>query len=638
MAKKQKNTLKNHFQESKLFNNRMVIAAIGIVALLCLVIFRLFDLQIVHHDLYTTLSRQNQFNLIPIEPNRGLIYDRNGVILAENIPVFDLDIIPERVKNFNETVAALQKIIDITPEDIQEFQKALKQNRSYEPIPLKIKLSNAEVARFYVDQYRFPGVEVDAKLMRYYPLGPSMASVMGYVGRINEEDLQNIDLANYRGSNYIGKIGVEKYFEHILHGSVGYQQVEIDANGRIVRSMKRIPTIPGENLYLTIDSNLQMAAQQALGDITGAVVIIQPRTGQVLALVSNPGYDPNLFINGISTADFQNLQNQPGKPLYNRAVRGLFPIGSTIKPYMAIAGLDYGVVTPQYKIHDPGYFQLPGSAHVYHDWRPHGHGIVDVRKAIVVSCDTFMFNLGWRMGITKIATNLDRFGYGKKTDIEMEEELPGLTPTPAWKMRVHGVPWYPGDTVVLSIGQGYIIATPLQMAHAVSIIANRGLNYKPTLVLKMQKPDGTFIKQVPIEGKPVQLSNNAIWDLVFSGMTGVINEPGGTAYYDWQGTPYLAAGKTGTAQVAHSNIIGEPTAAEEARVPYELRNHSFFIAFAPVNNPQIAIAVVAEHSIIPGRVIARKIMDYYMLTEMHGQFNTKTASTSGQGIPTHEHE
>lgn len=612
MAKKE--TIKNFIQETQLFNRRIWVAIVGIGILILLLVIRLFYLQIVQKDLYTTLSNQNQFNLIPIEPNRGLIYDRNGVVLAENIPVFNLEIIPERVKNLNQTIADLQKMIDITPEDIQEYQKALKQHRPFDPVPLKIKLSDEEVARFYVDQYRFPGVVINARLMRNYPLGASMNSVVGYVGRINEQDLLNIDTANYNGSNYIGKMGVEKYFEQELHGTVGYQQVEINANGRVVRTMKHIPTIPGDNLYLTIDSNLQVAAEQALGNISGAVVAIEPKTGQVLALVSNPSYDPNQFVNGIDPADFQKLQNEPERPLFNRAIRAQYPIGSTIKPFMAVEGLDTNTVTPSFSIYDPGYFRLPGVSHVYHDWWPGGHGTVNVSKAIVVSCDTYMFTLGVKMGIGKIEDMLHRFGFGKKTGIEIEEELAGIVPSPEWKRKRFGAPWYLGDTVSVSIGQGYIALTPIQMAQAVAIIANQGVHYKPTLLLKMQKPDGTMVEQQPIVETPVKLSNPQIWSLVISAMQNVAHDPKGTAYHYFEDAPYTIAAKTGTAQVYHNGVAGEVV---QASVPYKLRNHSLFIAFAPADNPQIAVAIVAEHSLIPAKQIARKIIDYYLLTEHH---------------------
>lgn len=617
-----RSTIKNFVKETYLFSNRLWVTIVGSGILLLLLISRLVYLQMVQHDFYTTMARENQFNLIPIEPNRGLIYDRNGVVLAENVPIFSLEITPERTNDLNQTLAELQKFINIRPEDLQLFEKNLKQHRPFESIPLKMKLTDDEVAKFYVEQYRLPGVTINAHLMRFYPLGAAMNSVVGYVGRINEDDLKNIDIANYSGSNYIGKLGVEKYFEPQLHGTVGYQQVEINANGRVVRTMKRIPTIPGENLYLTIDSNLQIEAEKAIGDTAGAVVAIQPSTGQVLALVSNPNYDPNQFVNGISPADFQKLQNEPLKPLYNRAIRGQFPAGSTIKPFMAVAALDYGIITPSFAISDPGWFRLPGVNRTYGDWKPGGHGRVDAVKAIIVSCDVFMYTIGTRMGIVNLANNLRRFGFGQKTGIEMQEEMPGLVPSDAWKRRTQGAPWYAGDTVATSIGQGYSTVTPLQLAQAVAIIANRGIRYKSTLILKVQKPDGTFIDQLPIKEDPVILKDPKTWDLIFKGMEGVISNPQGTAYPWWKDIPYTAAGKTGTAQVFRSGA-GK---INPASLPYNLRNHSLFIVFAPADNPQIAVAVVAEHSLVTGKEIARKILDYYMLTTLQGKYNVQSQS------------
>lgn len=620
---RKKETLRNYAFEAHLYNKRMWVAIVLAIILTIILIARLFYLQIIQKDLYTTLSRENQFNLIPIEPNRGLIYDRNGVLLAENIPIYNLEIIPERAGNLKQTIAALRNIVEISDEDILQFQKDLRQHRPYESVPLKIRLTDEEVARLYVNLYKFPGVAINARLMRYYPLGASMNSVVGYVGRINEQDLLNIDSANYAGSNYIGKLGIEKYFEPQLHGTVGYQQVEINANGRVVRTLKRIPTIPGDNLYLTIDSNLQIAAEKAMGDISGAVVAIQPKTGQVLALVSNPNYDPNQFVNGISVNDFKILQNEPGKPLFNRAIRGQFPIGSTIKPFMAVAGLDYGIITPSFAISDPGYYTIPGGAHVYHDWWPGGHGRVNVVKAITVSCDTFMYTIGFKMGINNLTKNLTRFGFGKKTGIEMDEELPGLVPSPAWKQKMYGAPWFGGDTVVLSIGQGYMTGTPLQLAQAVAIIANRGVRYKPTLLLKSQKPDGTFVDQKPISETAVTLSDPKIWDLILTGMKDVAHDPKGTAYQWWKDTPYSAAAKTGTAQVFRYQ--GK---LNQAKVAPNLRNHSLFIVFAPADNPKIALAVVAEHSLVPAKEIARKIVDYYLLEDLHMNFNKGDASAN----------
>jgi penicillin-binding protein 2 len=604
-------TLKDPHREFSLFVRRLVLAALFVLLLSCVLLGRLFYLQISQHDLYTTLSLQNQFELIPIEPTRGLIYDRNGVLIAENIPIFSLDLIPNHIKNVNALIHSLQEIITITPDDIQTFHKALLQHRPFELIPLKIKLTEAEVAKFYLNQYRFPGVTVSARLFRNYPFGDALSSVLGYVGRISDQDLKTIDTTNYSASNYIGKTGAEKTLEAELHGIVGYQQVEMDAGGHIVRTLKRIPPIGGDNLYLSIDSNLQIAAEQALGDNDGAVVAIQPSTGQVLAMVSKPSYDPNPFVKGITTTEFKALQTDPDHPLYNRAIRGQFPIGSTIKPYMALEGLGSGAIDTKYTINDPGWFKLPNSAHIYHDWLKHGHGRVNVLKAIIISCDTFFYGVAVKVGIDGIDKILDDFGFGQKTGINPAEEMPGLVPSPAWKRKKYGVPWFPGDTVVAGIGQGYILATPVQMAQGVATISLRGNHFKLTLIHQIEKPDGTTIIQQPAAGYPVVFPNQQIWDTVINGMIGVIKIGTGGHYFGHD-APYTVGAKTGTAQVFRSG--GDKV--DQSKLPKKLRNHSLFIAFAPVENPQIAVAVIVEHGANAGGV-ARKVMDYYLINEKH---------------------
>ncbi|HLF66074.1 MAG TPA: penicillin-binding protein 2, partial [Gammaproteobacteria bacterium] len=449
-----------------LINKRIWVAGGIVIVLTALLLWRLAYLQISKHDLYTTLSQQNVMELLPIAPNRGLIYDRNGVLLAKNIPVFSLDITPDQVKNLDQTIQRLQKMIPISEDEISTFKKALKQQQPFEKTPLKMKLTDAQVAQFYVNQYYFPGVSISARMMRYYPLGNAMADVLGYVARINAQDLASVNKTNYSASNYIGKIGIEKYYESELHGTVGYQQVEINAGGQIVRVLKRTAPIPGENLYLSIDSNLQLSAEEALGDQQGAIVAIQPNTGEVLALVSKPSYNPNTFVTGIDAQQFAELQNSPSNPLYNRAIRGQYPIASTIKPFLALEGLDSGVVTPTTSIYDKGWFRLPNTTHIYHDYQVGGHGWVNMTKAIIVSCDTYFYSLSVQLGIARIDDILERFGFGRHTGIDMNEELPGLVPSPWWKLKSQGLPWYTGDTIETDIGQGFMLATPLQLAMA----------------------------------------------------------------------------------------------------------------------------------------------------------------------------
>lgn len=599
---------RQRIEEKNLFQRRLTIAAIAILILIVVLIGRLIGLQIFGHAKYTTLAEANQYSMIPIPPPRGLIYDRNGVLLADNLPVYSLDIINKVVKDVPGTIKALQTIIAISPDDIEQFQKIRRQSRPMEPIPLKMKLTEDEVAKFYLNQYRFPGVMVNARLIRYYPMGDTMVTPLGYVGRINEEEMKKVDQTNYSASNYIGKLGLEKHYESLLHGTIGYQQVEIDAAGRVVKLLKRTEPVPGANIYLSIDSQLQIMAEKALGNFRGAVVAIDPRNGQVLALVSNPRYDPNVFVRGVTNKEYANLQNAPDKPLYNRAIRGVYPPGSTIKPFYALEALDSGAVTTAYRISDPGIFYLPGSHHAYRDWKRGGHGIVDMYRAIVVSCDVYFYNVALKMGIDKMADILKRFGYGSKTGLDVDEELAGNVPTPQWKQQNRHEKWYPGDTVISGIGQGFILFTPLQHAVGVATLAMKGKRFQPRLLMKIQTADGTIASPPPVLAAPVVLKHPDFWNLVIAGMVGVVRDSGGTAYTLRQ-APYSVAGKTGTAEVykpaqyrgLDHNVV----------LPAPYRSHSWFIAFAPVENPTIALCVIVENNPGKAAMIAKQILDYY---------------------------
>lgn len=617
MERKKRQIIKNYGAERNLFQRRLVIVASLVTALIVILIIRLCYLQIFEHRRYNMLSSANHIELIPVEPNRGMIYDRNGVLLAENIPVYSLVVTPSRVADIDTTIAQLRKIIHIDQEDVDDFYRTLQQKHGLVPIPLKIKLSENEVATFYVNQFRFTGVSVDPRLIRYYPFGSSMVSVLGYVGRINQNEMESLDKIEYAASNFIGKSGIEKYYEDTLHGHVGYQKVEVDAGGHAIKILGSLPAISGSDIYLTIDSKLQQAATKALAGERGSIVAIKPDTGEVLALVSNPGFDPNLFVKGISSADFAKLQNSPNKPLYNRAVRGQFPIASTIKPFMAIAGLDSKTITKNYTIFDPGWFKLPNADHVYRDWnwRQGGHGYVNVTKAIIVSSDPFFYNLAVKMGIDRIDSALKNFGFGDKLGIDMDEELGGLIPSPEWKWKNKKTRWYTGDTVISGIGQGFMLTTPLQLANAVAIIANRGFWFKPRLLLQTKQPDGVIIVNQPKPEKTVALSDNKIWNIVIGAMRGVVTsyDPPGTARLTFgSNANYSVAGKTGTGQV-YSHRAGEDDITEN-QLPKRLRNHTYFIAFAPVNQPKIALAVIVENSNTAPKV-ARKVLDYYLLEE-----------------------
>ncbi|HEN4755853.1 TPA: penicillin-binding protein 2, partial [Legionella pneumophila] len=550
--------------------------------------------------------------VIPIAPPRGVILDRNGVLLAENIPVYVLEITPERVKDMKQTLTKLRELIpSITDEDIDNFNKTRLQNRSFVPIPIKLKLSQEEVATFASNQYHFPGVSIKARLMRHYPLGEITAHALGYVGRINIQELKQVDSTNYRATNFIGKAGVEKYYEDILHGKVGYQMVETDVSGRTLRIINKVNPHSGAKLYLSIDARLQEAAYNALKDKRGAVVVINSRNGEVLTMVSSPSFDPNIFVSGVSKADYKVLSNALQRPLFNRAVRGVYPPASTIKPFVGLAGLDKGFITTTTEIYDPGKYKLPTSSHVYRDWKKTGHGVINFKRAITVSCDTFFYQLGNKMGISNIEDMLVKFGLGQLTHVDLHEEANGVIPSARWKRQTKGVSWYPGDTLISAIGQGFMLATPLQMANATASLSQHGQRFRPHLLIKTVNSDTNETEEYkPFEEYPVSLRDEANWDIVIDAMHSVLTSNEGTGYRFGRNPPYPVAGKTGTAQV-YSGRQYEKAKYED--IPEHLRDNSLFIAFTPVEKPEIAIAVVVENDTIASTV-ARKVLDtYYQL-------------------------
>ncbi len=606
-------SVKNDHFETQLHHFRLSLLVALLVILSLILVLRLAYLQFSQFKRYATLSLKNQMSILPIAPPRGVILDKNGVILADNIPVYVLEIIPERVKNTADTLQKLKALLpSITDDDIDNFNHACRQNRAYVPIPFKLKLSQEEVAILASNQHLFPGVSIKARLMRYYPLGETAAHVLGYVGRINEQELQQFDSTNYRATNFIGKAGVEKYYEDMLHGQVGYQQVETDVSGRTLRVLSKQTPISGEKIYLTIDARLQQAAYLAMQDKRGAVVAMSPKNGDILAMVSSPSYDPNLFVNGISQVDYQKLVNAPDRPLYNRAVRGLYPPASTVKPFIAIAGLDKGTVTTDTKIYDPGWYKLPGVSHSYRDWKRTGHGVINLKRAITVSCDTYFYQLGNKMGISAIEDMLMQFGFGQMTHVDLFEEAPGLVPSPQWKRRSKGVHWYPGDTLITSIGQGFMLASPLQLANATASLSQHGRRFRPHLLSKAVHDHTGMHKYKPVEEYPIQLKDNDYWAIVAEAMQAVVRSDEGTAYRFGRIVPYTVAAKTGTAQVFSGNQYEKKRYTD---IPEALRDHSLFIAFAPVEAPEIAIAVMVENDVVAATV-ARKVMDaYFELTK-----------------------
>lgn len=619
-------TLHNPRDEIRLYRRRIVIIGFSMVILLLALILRLGYLQIVQHKYYLTLSQQNLLTVAPIDPSRGLIYDRTGVLLAGNAPVFSLEVTPDKIKHMNTQLDELGKIIELSPADKDNFNKQLADHRKFNSVPLKIKLSDADMAAFAVNQYKFPGFFIQARLIRNYTMGPLMEPVLGYVGRINAKELANVDPTNYSASNYIGKEGVEKHDETLLHGTVGIQQIETSAAGEVVRSHESRGAIAGKNLYLTIDSKLQAAALKALAGYNGAVVAIDPRNGEILALVSTPSFDPNLFVTGISSKAYKILREDPSRPLYNRALQGEFPPGSTVKPFYALGALSSNLLSVSYHIFDPGLFQLTNSSHVYHDWdyKRGGHGWVDVSAAITESCDIFFFKLAQHVGIDKMGETLKLFGFGSPTHIDTDTELNGLVPSTVWKQKVKHSAWYPGDTISVGIGQGYMLVTPLQLATAAMRLVTKGHGYVPHLLLKTETPSGEMIQKNP-ELLPVINLPEKYFDLVLQAMREVVSNPHGTAYQAGHSAQYTFGGKSGTAQVFSLQKGQEDRAG---LLPLKLRDHSWFMSFAPSKDPSIVMVVFLEHGGEgKAQFITRQILDSYFIHSSINPANNKSVNT-----------
>ena len=609
---RQHKELKNHQREIYFFRFRLIVSFVFMLTLVVILLARLFYLQIIRQSYFTTLADNNRIAVVPIVPNRGLIQDRNGIVLAQNYSGYTLELSPAKITNLEDTINELSTLVDIQPKDRKRFKKLLTESHTSNSYPIRSRLNEVEVARFAAQRFRFPGVEIKARLFREYPYRDKTSHLIGYVGRINDKDFAELEqknlAANYRGSDYIGKIGIEQSYEMELHGTTGFEQVEVDAGGRGVRVLSKVAPKSGSTLTLTMDIKLQEIAEQAFANFRGALVAIDPNNGEVLAFVSKPGYDPNLFVDGIDTDSWDALNNSPDVPLNNRALRGQYPPGSTIKPFMALSALDSGTRTPTYSINDPGYFTLPGNRHQYRDWKTGGHGKVDMFKSIVISCDTYYYGLATDMGIDAVHEYLEKFGFGKKTGLDMEGESGGLLPSQDWKKRRFNQIWYPGDTVSVGIGQGYTLVTPMQLAYATAIIANDGVGYRPHLVKQLEADGTTRVAPIDInlELHPEHL------ELVKRAMTAV-TLPGGTAAYAGSGASYSFAGKTGTAQVIGIKQ-GEKYVAKD--ISERNRDHAWFIAFAPADKPRIALAVLAENAGHGGSIsapIARKVIDYYLL-------------------------
>jgi penicillin-binding protein 2 len=608
--------LRNPERELFLFRRRLMLAGVLVIVAFGGLFARFFYLQVLQHAHFQTLAETNRIAIVPIVPNRGVITDRNGIVLAQSYSAYTLEVTPSRVRNLDQTIDQLAEIVDVQPRDRKRFRKLLEESKNFESLPLRTRLTDEEVARFAVNRYRFPGVEIKARLFRQYPFGALASHVVGYIGRITDKDLERIAdwdaSANYKGTDYIGKVGVELSYERELHGTTGVEDVEVDAGGRAVRTLSRTPPVSGNNLRLSLDIKLQQAAETAFGDRRGALVAIDPSSGDVLAFVSKPGFDPNLFVDGIDPVNWQELNESPDKPLLNRPLRGAYPPGSTIKPFLALAALTSGKRTPQQAIMDRGFFQIPGQSHVFRDDKPGGHGSVDMYRSIVVSCDTYYYMLANDTRIDDTAHFLSQFGFGGKTGIDIEGELTGILPSTAWKrQRFPKDPkWYLGDSISAGIGQGYNAFTPIQLAHAIAMIANDGVGYTPHLVKSVQNLRTGEIRE--IAAQPSSRLDVKAEHLAFikHALQGVNKE--GTSAAAFRDAKYTSGGKTGTAQVF--SLKGEKYS--EHKLDERLRDHAWFMAYAPVDKPRIAVAVLVENGGFGAQAaapIARKVFDYYLL-------------------------
>ncbi|WP_448549167.1 penicillin-binding protein 2 [Thalassotalea fusca] len=613
--------IRNHSAEANLFARRSFIALLGVVVMLIILFSNVYELEVNSYEKYQTRSNSNRIKLLPVAPNRGLIYDRNGVLLAENEPIYSLEIIPEQVKDLEKTVREVAELLEISQEKQDKLFKSLRSKRRFKPIELHSRLSDQQVALFSVNQHKFPGVFIDARLKRSYPFADLTTHSLGYVGRINRRDsikLEEQGLSdNYAATRNIGKFGLEKYYEKELHGTIGHQEVEINNQGRIIRTLDYTPPVPGKDLTLTLDIELQMIAKRALSGKRGAIVAIDPRDGGILAMYSNPSYDGNLFVHGISTKDYSKLLNSKDKPLINRTVQG-YPPASTVKPFLALLGLEEEIITPETEVWDPGWYQLKGVNNRRRDWKKWGHGKVNLTKSLEQSCNVYYYDLSYKLGITKIARMMEKFGFGDYTGVDLHEENRAVMPSVEWKRARYNQSWYTGETLSVGIGQSFWTVTPLQLAQAVSILVNKGEIKVPHLLRASHQTivkDGTnevieFPQQFD-EKRPIVLKNAQHWDVVLDAMHNTVQKLGATGYNAFKGSKYDAAGKTGSAQTAS---IGQDEEYNAEEVAENQRDNAMFIAFAPYEKPEIVVAVAIENvggGATNAAPVARQMMDQY---------------------------
>ena len=606
--------------EHRLFNHRAVFAMVFVVLMFAVIVVNMYHLQVTSYQAYQTRSEGNRIKVLPLAPNRGLITDRNGILLAENRPVFSLELVPEQISDMPTTLQELSALIEISEEQQTNFLKEVRQQRRFNSITLKEQLNDEEVARISVNLHRLPGVTVEARLSRYYPFGDLFTHALGYIGRINTNDLKQLEeneqLANYAASRDIGKIGLERYYETELHGIMGYQEVEVNNRGRLIRVLRSVPASSGKNIKLNIDVGLQLTAQQILLEKRGAIVAMDPRNGAILAFYSNPSYDPNLFVHGISSKNYNALLNSVDRPLINRVTQGVYPPASTIKPHLALLGLETNTISANTRIWDPGFFQLPGVEHRYRDWKRWGHGWVDVYTAIVESCDTFFYDMGVKLGIDRVSDYMQKMGFGEKSGIDIYEESNTIMPSRGWKRARHNQPWYHGDTVAISIGQGYWTITPLQLLVSTAVLLNNGLQPTPHIVSELSNDLGTeLIDTTPQE--VMQVVNPRNWQVVRDAMQQTVATQKGTAFNAFKGAAYTSGGKTGTAQVVS---IAQDAKYDASKLDERLRDNAMYIGYAPADDPTIVIAVTVENTGGGGSTaapIARQMLDYYFSAEVN---------------------
>ncbi|GKW12291.1 MULTISPECIES: peptidoglycan DD-transpeptidase MrdA [Pectobacterium] len=613
--KVERKPFRDYTAESALFVRRALVAFLGILLLSGVLVANLYHLQILRVDDYRTRSNENRIKLVPIAPSRGIIYDRNGTPLALNRTIYQLELVPDKVDSLKETLEALRPIVNLTDDDLENFEKERKRSRRFTSIPVKTGLDEIQVARFAVNQYRFPGVEVKGYQRRYYPYGSALTHVTGYVSKINDKDVERLTkeekIADYAATRDIGKLGIERHYEDLLHGKPGYEEVEVNNRGRVIRQLHEQPPQAGRDIYLTLDLSLQIYIEKLLEGSRAAVIVTDPRDGGILAMVSTPSYDPNLFVDGISTKNYTKLQNDPDRPLINRATQGIYPPASTVKPYIAVSALTAGVITTNTSLFDPGWWQLPGSEKRFRDWKKWGHGRLNLTKSLEESADTFFYQVAYDMGIDRLSEWMNKFGYGEKTGIDISEESAGNMPTREWKLRRFKKPWYQGDTIPVGIGQGYWTATPIQMNKALVTLINDGQVKTPHL-LYSSRENGVIVPFRQTENLQIGNIHSGYWEVAKDGMYGVANRANGTAHKSFDDAPYKIAAKSGTAQVFG---LKENETYNAHKIAEHLRDHKLMVAFAPYKDPKVAMSIILENGGAGPTVgaITRQILDHILL-------------------------